>query len=366
MARTSRRRFLAAGAALATVAGQRGLAAAALATDTVWQAPAEWAPHRCTWMAFGANQTRWEGRLDQVRAELTRIAKALLPYEPVRMLVGLNDRQRCALRFGSTVTLVDCDHDDLAIRDSGPVFVRSEHGEPGSLSLNFNGWGGLQDHGADAGVAGWLGVVANTVRCRTGIVGEGGAISVDGEGTALVSEASFVDERRNPGVSRATIDSELRRQLGLQKIVWLPGGRSREPGGGHAEFHARFARPGVVVASLPMDPSDADYTVTRALIDALPDATDARGRKLRVILLPTPARVRASFNRLGFKASYASYYVANGVVLAPEYGDARSDALCRDALAQLYPERRIVQLPVDALSAGGSSIHNVTLQQPVI
>lgn len=43
----------------------------------------------------------------------------------------------------------------------------------------------------------------------TGLVGEAGGVEQDGHGLLLAHESSWVNENRNPGVSRAEVEARL-------------------------------------------------------------------------------------------------------------------------------------------------------------
>lgn len=330
----------------------------------IWKMPDEAAPHRCTWMAFGADEEIWDDLLDAVRQNLATVARAIVEFEPVMMLVRPDERKLAAKLCGDRVMLIDADLDDLWIRDTGPTFVLDGAGKLGAVDLNFNGWGEKQDYDDDAAVAELIAEHARATHQSTRIVGEGGGIEVDGAGTAIVTESCFVNENRNPGVGRPKIEAELKRLLGLQQILWLPGARGQDITDGHTDFYARFIRPGVVVAGLEMDRRSFDYDVTRKHLEILRNAVDARGQKLEVITLESPQRTRRELQTEDFAAGYINFYVVNGAVIAPQFGDAEADARCQSVLQRQFPQRKIIQLNIDAIAAGGGGIHCATQQEP--
>lgn len=330
-----------------------------------WFMPDESAPHQCTWMAFGAKASIWGNTLlPAVQEDLGLIARTLVEFEPVRMLVRQSDVSRARNLCGSDVELIVANLDDLWMRDSGPVFVRNETGELAGIDFNFNGWGNKQAHASDAGVADLTINLAAVRHISSSLTLEGGGIEVDGEGTALVTESCVLNANRNPGVSKAQAETELKRVLGLQKIIWLPGIAGRDITDGHTDFYARFLKPGAVVAALETDPNQYDYQVTRQHLDILRNATDAQGRSLDVATLQVPSTIRPQFDSTEFAPGYINYYVANGVVLIPEFGDANTDAEAQLILEESYPGREVIALNIDAIAAGGGGIHCATQQQP--
>ncbi len=162
---------------------------------------------------------------------------------------------------------------------------------------------------------------------------------MDGNGTAILTESCWLNSNRNPGVSKAQLEAELKANLGLRKIIWLPGIKGKDITDAHVDFYARFVRPGVVVVNLDNDPQSHDYEVTRRHLAILKQATDADGNKLELHVLPPPLDGRDNrFSRSrDFAAGYINYLPINGAVIAPEFGDKAADSYCHELLARLYP-----------------------------
>jgi agmatine deiminase len=353
--------LLAAGPALGSATGVFGM------TDTsdVWFIPDESEPHERTWMAFGASREIWGKRLlPEVQSNLATIALTIARYEPVSMLVRQSDLPLAQQLMGSSVELIVCPLDDLWIRDSGPVFVVTENGDKAAVDFNFNGWGEKQDCEQDAEVASFVARRAGVRHIQTELVLEGGGIEVDGHGTAIITESCVLNENRNPGMSKAQCEDELKRLLGLEKVIWLPGIRGKDITDGHTDFYARFARPGVVIAGYDPDPRSFDHAVTKRHLEILRSAIDTEGRKLEVVVLEAPSRVREKYASDDFAAGYINFYVCNGAVIAPEFGDARADATAKRELQRVFPEHEVVQINIDGIAAGGGGIHCTTQQEP--
>lgn len=334
-------------------------------TQGAWLMPDESAPHLRTWMAFGASQKIWGKKLlPAVQRDLATLALAIADFEPVSMLIRRSDLSLAARLMGDNVTLIECPLDDLWIRDTGPVFVLNERGEKAAVDFNFNGWGKKQAYDDDAKVASVVARHAGVPRIETNLILEGGGLEVDGEGTAIITESCVLNQNRNPGLSKSQCESELRRLLGIEKIIWLPGIKGHDITDGHTDFYARFAQPGVVMAGYDPDPESFDHEVTKQHLQILKQATDARGRKLRVIILQSPDVIRYQGDDESFAAGYINFYVCNGAVLAPEFGDTRADARVKRELEEVFPDRDVVQIKIDAIAAGGGGIHCATLQEP--
>ena len=331
-----------------------------------WFMPDESEPHQRTWMAFGASEKVWGGKLlKEVQRNLATIAVAIAEHEPVSMLVRNEDLPIARNLIGSAVELIPCPLDDLWIRDSGPVFVANDAGEAAGIDFNFNGWGEKQDFDRDTAVADFVTAKAGIRRLETSLVLEGGGIEVDGQGTAIITESCVLNSNRNPGLSKAACATELGRLLGIDRIIWLPGIKGKDITDGHTDFYARFARPGVVVAGYDPDPSSFDHPVTKRHLEILRGAQGAGGGKLEVAVIGGPSRVRDRFASDDFAAGYINFYVCNGAVIAPEFGDGKADGAAKATLERLFPSRKVVQLNIDGIAAGGGGIHCTTQQQPV-
>lgn len=335
-----------------------------------WRMPDESEPHQRTWMAFGASEKIWGKKLlPEVQRNLATIALTIAKFEPVTMLVRQEDIAIAKKLLGdyqrSKVNLVISPLNDLWIRDTSAVFIVNKQAKKAAINFNFNGWGEKQAFDQDAKVAQLVADHAKVSLIETELVLEGGGIEVDGHGTAIIAESCVLNENRNPGVSKTQFESEIKNLLGLKKIIWIPGIKGMDITDGHTDFYARFASPGVVLAGFDSDPDSYDNAVTLANIAVLRKATDAQGKKLKVITLEAPATVRPKYESKEFAAGYIGFYVCNGAVIMQEFGDKRADNKAKKALQRAFPNRKIVLLNVDGIAAGGGSIHCTTQQEPI-
>ena len=330
--------------------------------------PAEWEPHAATWVAWPHAETTWPGCLADAEREFETLVRALAASERVELLAQ-SDAHAAALaaRLGALATsgavrLHVLPTDDVWMRDIAPTFVRD--GEAGLVALDwtFNAWGGkYAPCDRDDAVAARVASLCGVARERPGLVTEGGALEVDGDGTLLTTEPTLLDEKRNPGASRGYVEKLLGELLGVRQVIWLGEGIVGDDTDGHIDDLARFVAPGRVVCAREPDRSDPNHAPLEDCAARLRAARDARGRALEVIDLPMPPPVLAGADRL--PASYANFYVANGAVLVPTFG-APSDARVLETLAPLFPGRRVVGIPSRALVRGLGAVHCLTQQQP--
>ena len=332
--------------------------------------PDEGEKHQRAFIAFGAQAAIWEDFTPHVQDALGRIARSIAEYEPVTVFCRQSERRLAEAKCGSrNTTFVITELDDIWMRDIGANFVVDDNGNLGAVDFNFNGWGNKQQHADDAQLAAQVAENAKADYLRSELVGEGGGIEVDGHGTGIMTESSWINRNRNPDWTKAEVEAELKERLGLRKIIWLPGIKGKDITDAHVDFYARFVKPGVVIANLDNDPESYDYKVTRAHLQILENATDADGRKLQVHTVSpplNPRNSRFSKDNKDFAAGYINYFVINGAIIAAQFGDEEADAKAFDLLSELYPDRKVVQLDIDAISAGGGGIHCVTSHQPMV
>lgn len=327
--------------------------------------PAEYGQHAGTWMSLCASKRVWGMRLSSAALRaLANLATAIARYEPVKALVRPKDEALVRELVGPGVQLIPCEVDDMWVRDMGAVFVRDGN-TLAAVSFNFNGWGGKQSCRHDRHVASFLAAHMQAPIRRARVVLEGGALEVDGEGTAILTESCILNKNRNRAWKHADVADELASHLGVRKIIWLPGVAAQDITDGHVDFYARFVRPGVVVAA--WDTTDpVEQQATACHLQILKKAIDAQGRQLEVHVLPSPRHIRSEYKCEDFAAGYVNFYVYNGAVVVPEFGDVEADSVSHQLLASLFPGRTVVPLNVDAVAAGGGGIHCVTQQIPSV
>lgn len=329
-----------------------------------WYMPDEAEAHKATWMAYGASSPIWtRAQVPKVQLALVRIANAIAAFEPVNMLVRPTELESARQLFDPRVTLIPAELDDLWMRDTGPVFVRKPNGERACVKFNFNGWGKKQQFDHDGQVADVVSAHAQLPMLSTRLVLEGGALEVDGKGTAIITESCVLNNNRNPGRSKTDCEAELHRLLGIRKVIWLPGIQNKDITDAHTDFYARFVRPGLVVAHCEMNPASYDYALTRQHLDILRSATDADHQPLQIVVVDGPGHIRPGNNPDTFAAGYINYYATSKAIFLPEFGDANSDLNAKALYAQLYPGRAVVQINIDPIAAGGGGIHCTTQQE---
>jgi agmatine deiminase len=348
--------------------------------------PAEFEPHGGCWMAWPERPDNWRLGADPAQRAFAAVAEAIAAAEPVTMGVSDAQFERCRSLLSPAVRVVELSTDDAWLRDTGPTFVVDGEGRRRGVDWRFNAWGG-RDGGLyspwdrDERVASKVLEVEGCDRYRAPIVLEGGSIHVDGEGTVLTTEECLLNPNRNPERSRGDIERLLCGYLGAEKVIWLDRGVFEDETDGHVDNLACFARPGVVLLTWTDDASDPQHGISYEALGRLEAATDASGRPLEVVPLPSPGPLettaeeaegvvaaegtlpRRPGDRLA--ASYVNFYLANSRVVMPLL-DQRRDEEAAAVLADCFPEREVVGVPAREILLGGGNVHCITQQVPAV
>jgi len=323
--------------------------------------PAEWQAHARCWMAWPSR----EGFNSEATCRnYAEVAKVISSFEPVSMVVHPRDRETAQAVLGNDIECVEIPIDDGWFRDNGPNFLITDQGDVAAACFAFNAWGGNYEPFDDDAQAGPRLLSQLGLRMfQSGMIAEGGGITVDGEGTLITTETCFLNPNRNPGWSKGEVEAELCRMLGVTKIIWIPGDPYEAETNGHVDGLAAFVGPGRVLVEAAFDGAHPRYEILMENRRALEGQTDAMGRTLDLIFIEDAWQRYAEGDR--FCTSYINSYIANGAVIVPSYGlpaDDRASAIYQ----QLFPQREVVSLRIDDIAPGGGGIHCITQQQPVL
>ena len=337
--------------------------------------PAEWRVHEATWLTWPKDPETWPDRVPQVEQIYVEMIAALTPHETVNLLVDdqateLLVRERCTFPSAANIRFHHIPTVDSWMRDYGPNFLVNVRGGVAFNDWIFNAWGNKYETlKRDNEVPLFLEPRLQMQRFEPGIVLEGGAIDVNGDGCVLTTEQCLLNPNRNPHLNREQIEEYLKNYLGVKKVLWLNEGIVGDDTDGHIDDIARFVSPNVIVCALEEDPADANYELLQDNLARLKSMTDVNGRPFRIVTLPMPGVVGGTstdtrdLDRL--PASYANFYIANNVVLAPVFGHA-NDTRAVETLQSVFTDRRVVPINCEPLVWGMGTIHCVTQQQPSI
>jgi agmatine deiminase len=320
--------------------------------------PPEWAPHAACLMSWPVRRELWRERLDEAKSEYAAVARAIAAFEPVLMVCRPGGAAEVRDRCGRAIEVLELPIDDSWARDNGPIFVRDSAGAVAAVAFRFNAWGDRwHPYDDDARLPQRIAAHLGMRLFRAPIVLEGGAVLVDGEGTALTTEQCLLAPNRNPGMNRDELEQALRDYLGVTTVVWLPFGHSLDVGlkgtDGYVDGIAQLVAPGHVVLEAPSDPAASEHASGQANLARLRASRDARGRELRVSILDPGHRTAVV---------YGNHYLANGAAIVPTGGE--DDGPVLEFLATVYPDREIVGVPGSTISFGGGGPHCITQQIP--
>ncbi len=352
--------------------------------------PAEWEPHAATWLAWPHFRGDWPGKFDPIPWVYAEIIRNLTRHERVELIVqdataeakvrkildkagALNPN----LRFHKWKT------DRVWTRDSGCIFVSSCDSSSCSaniparetakarlqaLHFRFNAWAKYPNYADDAKLGTKMARFAkakevNPVDAKYKVVLEGGSIDVNGQGTLLTTEEcllGFIQER-NPDFARRDYERMFADYFGIQKVIWLGSGIAGDDTHGHVDDITRFVTPNRILTMVEPNTSDPNHAPLADNLRRLRTATDQDGKKFEIIELPMPKPVVFEDRRL--PASYANFYIANGIVLAPVFNDP-NDRIALNTLAEAFPTREVVPIYSGDFIWGFGAMHCMTQQQP--
>jgi len=378
--------------------------------------PAEWERHEATWLAWPHFKDDWPGKFEPIPWVYAEIIRHLARHERVELIVNdvaSEKRARKVLNRANALSNNIRFHrwptDRVWTRDSGCTFVigkgrvgakalvrpdraivpgdlssrgkldRSRANDPAqsrnllssalaAITWRFNAWAKYPNYQHDAKISGlmaWaVGASAIAPSCRKeSVTLEGGSIDSNGQGTLLTTEECLLSkiQQRNPGMKRKDYERIFAEYLGIKNVIWLGSGIAGDDTHGHIDDITRFVAPDTVVTAVESDPADANYEPLRENMRRLRQAMDQDGRQLSIVELPMPAPVIFEGRRL--PASYANFYIANGIVLVPVFNDP-NDRVALDILADLFPDRDVVGIYSGDLIWGFGAMHCMTQQQP--
>ncbi len=347
--------------------------------------PGEFEPHKGTFMIWPERPDNWRCAGKYAQKVFAEVANTISRFEPVTMCVSEAQYDNAVKMLNEKVRVVEMSSNDSWMRDCGPTFVKNYNNNVRGVDWRFNAWGGIVDglyfpYDKDEQVAQKVCRLENLDCYRLEeFVLEGGAIHVDGEGTAIVTEACLLSKGRNPNLNKEQIEYYLKEYLNLEKVIWLKHGIYLDETNEHVDNICTFVKPGVVVIGWTCDKNDPQYEMSKSCYEILLKERDAKNRKLQIhkILLPKAIKItqeessgvkkvvgthaRLAGDRLA--ASYINYYVCNGAVIMPGFNDPM-DKPAKEKLQKLYSDREVIQIYAREILLGGGNIHCITQQVP--
>ncbi len=348
--------------------------------DLGYRMPAEWERHEATWLAWPHNPEDWPGKFQPIPWLYAEIVRLLAAHERVHLIVQDPKEQTRAAsllrRAGANLDQVSFHHwptDRVWTRDSGPIFVRNFEGRLAITNWHFNAWAKYSDWHLDDQIPGrvtdllklheWQPSLASPDGTARRLVLEGGSIDTNGEGILLTTEECLLSEvqQRNPGLSREQLEQAFHDFLGINQVLWLGRGVAGDDTHGHIDDISRFVGPSTIVTAVEPNTADPNHEPLTENLQRLKAARTPEGKQFTIVELPLPRPVIFRGQRL--PASYANFYLANGLVLVPTFHDP-DDRIALGILAELFPDREIIGIHSVDLIWGLGALHCMTQQQP--
>lgn len=347
--------------------------------------PGEHAPHAEIWMAWPERNDNWRNGAKPAQQCFAEVAKAISEVTPVTMTVSADQYDNARSRLPDNIRVIEMSTNDSWMRDIGPTYVVNGKGERRGNQWEFNAWGGFVDglywpwhH--DNQVAGKICDILRDESYKADIVLEGGSIHTDGDGTLYTNEECLLHASRNPDMSREEIEQTLKDHLGVEKVLWLPDGLFNDETNGHIDNLLHVVRPGEVILSWTEDKTDPQYEISQRAYEFLSNATDAKGRKIKVYKVHIPGPLyftaeeaagidmsdgmeREEGERMA--GSYANFLITNGRIILPLL-DEKWDVEARKVLQEAFPEHEIVGVQAREILLGGGNVHCITQQIPAV
>ena len=346
--------------------------------------PGEWGPHAGTWMLWPQRPDNWRDGAKPAQRAWVEAISVISRFEQVTVGVNADQWENARAMLPDGVRVVEMSNNDSWMRDIGPTFVVNDKDDVRLVHWHFNAWGGLVDGlyfpwDQDELVPRKIAEIEGVDRYCAPLVLEGGSFHTDGEGTLITTEECLLSEGRNPDLSREEIEGYLIDYLGVEKVIWLKRGIDPEETNGHVDDVACFVRPGVVLAGWTDNVSDWRHEILAENLEILRNATDAKGRALEVHTIPMPTTLKYTAEEVAgvdavegtlpreegdeISASYVNFYLCNGGLIVPMFGDVNDDAALTK-LRELFPDREVVGFAGREIVLGGGNIHCITQQQP--
>jgi agmatine deiminase len=345
-----------------------------------YRMPAEWEQHEATWLAWPHNPEDWPGKFQTIPWVYAEIVRLLSARERVHILVNDAKAEQRAQgileRAGATLERAQFHQwptNRVWTRDSGPIFIRNAAAQVAVTNWHFNAWAKYSDWQLDdqvpervtelLGVPEWEPSVELADGSKRRLVLEGGSIDTNGKGILLTTEECLLSkiQERNPGVGQERLEQAFQDFLGIGQVIWLGRGIAGDDTHGHVDDISRFVGPETIVTAVEPDTSDANHEPLAENLKRLKAARTANGKQFTLVELPLPRSVIFRGQRL--PASYANFYIANGLVLAPTFNDP-NDRVALNILAEVFPGREVIGIHSVDLVWGLGTLHCMTQQQP--
>ena len=335
--------------------------------------PAEFAPHRATWLSWPHKEASWPGKIHTIFPSYAKFIGALLKHEQVCINVADDQMKKFAteqlVQQGVAAARVNFFYhptNDAWCRDHGPAFLINPAAEQKKVIVDwgYNAWGNkYPPYDLDDVIPTKIGDALGLKVYHPGIVMEGGSVDFNGKGTLITSTACLLNKNRNPQLNRGQVEAFLRNYYGVEQVLWVEEGIVGDDTDGHIDDTVRFVNEDTVLAVVEHNRQDDNYRLLQENLEQLKQMRLVNGRQLNIVELPMPEPLFYEDQRL--PCSYANFYIANGLVVVPTFNVASDDAALR-IISACFPGRETIGIDSSDLIWGLGSFHCLSQQEPAV
>jgi agmatine deiminase len=335
--------------------------------------PAEFAPHRATWLSWPHKEASWPGKIHAIYPYYSQFIKELARSEKV--CINVNDDAmkqfavKCLNEAGTDISQISFyinPTNDAWCRDHGPAFLVNPAAEIKKVIVdwNYNAWGGkYPPFDLDDVVPTRIGEQLGLPVYHPGIIMEGGSVEFNGEGTLLTSECCLLNKNRNPHLDKTQIEKYLQDYYGIKQVLWIKEGIEGDDTDGHIDDTVRFINADTVLTVIEENKNDENFELLQQNLKQLKQMRLLNGRQLNVVELPMPVPVIYEEQRL--PASYANFYISNKSVIVPTFR-CNKDEKALSIIQECFPGREVIGIDSTEIIWGLGSFHCLSQQEPAV
>ncbi len=324
--------------------------------------PGRFEEHECTFITWPCFT---DLEINYLEKEIVAFVKKLSNYEKVVIISDPSNFTKAKLHCNEVASIFAISTDWSWIRDNGPIFVKKTDEIIEAIHFNFNAWG--EKYSPCNSVKEMPRLLLEKIKIKrhfSNLILEGGGVTFDGNGTMVTTEQMLLNKNRNANYTKKDIENEVKKLLGIEKVIWLKKGLFEDKGtDGHVDCVAEYLAPGKILIQTIYDKSNPNYEILKENYNIIKNETDASGNKLDIIEMPYLPYFSQKYKNNIYVSPYTNYYVANRVVMVPEV-DITLDQKAYKIIEQIYPEREICPVQAFYQAIGGGGPGCITQQLP--
>jgi len=335
--------------------------------------PAEFEKHAATWLSWPHKEASWPGKINLIYPSYCRFIQEVAENEPVHinvvdeaMKIFATEKLESISTNMERVKFFTHPTNDAWCRDHGPAFLINPNAVQPKIIVdwNYNAWGNkYPPFDLDDRIPTLIATAYEIPVLYPEIIMEGGSVDFNGKGTLITSESCLLNQNRNPMLSRSGIEAYLEAYYGVDQVLWVKEGIVGDDTDGHIDDTVRFVNEDTVITVVEENRSDENYPILQQILADLKTMRLLNGKQMNIIELPMPDKIINEDQRL--PASYANFYIANGLVVVPTFRGPKDDRAVR-IIQEAFPERKVVGIDSLDIIWGLGSFHCLSQQEPYV